>query len=81
MGIIDVLKDAMKLAQASDNAPLVRQLTDAMAGTVALSAENHELNDRIRELEKRLRFGAVLTLRHQVLWAEGDLARHLKHRS
>lgn len=72
MGVYEAIKDALKLAQASDNAPLIRGLTEALVASAELSSENIQLKDRVRELDSRLKFKESIALRHQVLWSEGD---------
>lgn len=54
MGVYEAIKDALKVAQASDNAPLIKSLTAALMESHALSERLYELKARVRELEEAL---------------------------
>jgi len=78
MSVYEAVKDALKLAQSSDNAPLIRDLTTALIESAQLSADNIQLQQRVRDLESALRFKESLTNKHGVLWAAGDEAPYCR---
>ena len=55
MGMYDVLKDGVKIVQATDNAPLLKNYMDIQNGYLALKQELEEANDKIKQLEERLK--------------------------
>lgn len=58
MGVYDTvkatIKDAVVVAQQSDNADLYRKVLDSYMAAVSLMEENIELKDKIRELERKI---------------------------
>jgi hypothetical protein len=52
MSIYDMAKDAVKVAQKADNIELVKKLMDVQQTALEMQAKQHELNNRIEELEK-----------------------------
>ena len=48
------IKDAVVVAQQSDNADLYRKVLDSYMAAVSLMEENIELKDKIRELERKM---------------------------
>ena len=51
----DALKDGVKIVQATDNAPLLKNYMDIQNGYLALKQELEEANDKIKQLEERLK--------------------------
>jgi hypothetical protein len=76
VGVYDALKDAVRLAQVSDNAALIQSLNGALIQVGELIEQNTELRAKVRELEEKLATkGAYKTIRvghATVVVAEGD---------
>ncbi|QSX09510.1 hypothetical protein J0B03_05455 [Alkalibacter rhizosphaerae] len=52
MGIYDVIKDAVNIAQKADNIELYRMILDIQKETLDLLEENRNLKDKIRNLKE-----------------------------
>lgn len=52
MGWYEAIKDGIEVAQKVDNIPLVQNLMDAQKQIFDLLEENHQLKERIQQLEK-----------------------------
>lgn len=52
MGLYDVAKDAVKLAQKLDNLELVQKLLDVQSMALEMQEKQHTLNGRVEDLMK-----------------------------
>jgi hypothetical protein len=54
MGIVENLKDVLKLADAANNLDLYKKLAELQTSILALQDENRELKDRVGQLNQQL---------------------------
>ncbi len=79
MGMIDTLKDAVRLVQKVDNIELYQTILQLQRDAMNLVAEKHALaeeirglRDQVRELQSKLAFSAKLIRRNDVYFSEAD---------
>lgn len=75
MGMYDALKDGIKIVQSTDNAPLLKNYMDIQNGYMALKEQLEEANNKIKDLEERLKNKEILTFNEKGYYEEKDSNR------
>lgn len=64
----ETIKDAVSIAQQSDNIQLYKSILDAYNAALELMSENADLKERIKELEKQQVTDGMLEFNSNVYW-------------
>ena len=64
----ETIKDAVSIAQQSDNIQLYKSILDAYNAAVELMSENADLKERIKELEKQNVTDGMLEFNNNAYW-------------
>jgi hypothetical protein len=72
VSIIDVLKEAGKLAKELNRIDLYQQLLDVQVQMADLKTENIELKEKVRELERKADIESSLVFEHGIYWIKAD---------
>jgi hypothetical protein len=72
MGLYDIVKDAMNIAQKADNIELYKMLLEAQKETLDLVEENRELKFRLRELEEKERLEKSVVYKEDAYYIKND---------
>lgn len=68
----ETIKDAVSIAQQSDNIQLYKSILDAYNAVIELMSENADLKERVRELEKQQVTDEMLEFNSNVYWFKND---------
>lgn len=77
MGMYDALKDGIKIVQSTDNAPLLKNYIDIQNGYMALKEQLEEANNKIKDLEERLKNKEILTFNEKGYYEEKGSTRKI----
>ena len=72
MGVYDLAKDALKLAQQIDNIELQRKILDMQNEALQMVEERQKLVDRVHELEEELQTHGELDFKDNCYWRGAD---------
>ena len=68
----DTIKDAVTIAQKSDNIQLYKSILDAYNAAIELMGENVDLKERIKELESQKVTGDMLEFNNNAYWVKKE---------
>lgn len=68
----ETIKDAVSIAQQSDNIQLYKSILDAYNAAIELMGENAELKERIKELEKQNVTDGMLEFNNNAYWIKKE---------
>ena len=73
MGIVDIIKDAIRLARKLDNVAIVKALLDAQQSALELTQQNEELREEVARLKEALELHGTVKYDDGAYWSEnGD---------
>ena len=68
----ETIKDAVSIAQQSDNIQLYKSVLDAYNAAIELMSENADLKERIRELEQQNITNELLEFNNNAYWIKKE---------
>lgn len=68
----ETIKDAVTIAQKSDNIQLYKSILDAYNAAIELMSENADLKERIKELEQQQITAKSLEFNNNAYWIKND---------
>lgn len=72
MGMYEAIKDGAKMLQATDNGPLLKNFMDIQMGYLALTKELEEANEKIKQLEERLKNKEIFNLNEKGYYEQSN---------
>jgi hypothetical protein len=73
MHVLEILKDAAKVAQTVGQLGLQKQILEAENEVRELTREKRRLEDRLEELERKLKVRAAMTFKAPFCYQQGDV--------